>query len=210
MSARAQLCALRVHTRRRDRCRLARDVAICGVTSQSSSSPIRAGDDLDRMLRLACRQASLAVLRRYVARPPARCAARPAGNPRRDGRAPADAAVRNTGRPTFTATSCVAFTTPNVPPWPEQRSITSTGVSGIRRSISAALGPMFCARAWQARCTVTPSGSGFSPAGRPSFFAMSTTYSSMSKVVCRDALHVFDCPARSAAIRISASGRRTP
>ena len=40
------------------------------------------------------------------------------------------------------------------------------GRSGMRRSISAALGPMFCARAWQARWTVTPSGSGCKPVGQ--------------------------------------------
>ena len=46
------------------------------------------------------------------------------------------------------------------------------------------LGPMFWARAWQARCTLTPPSSGSRPGARPSFLAMSTTYSAMSKVAC--------------------------
>ena len=54
--------------------------------------------------------------------------------------------------------------------------------AGKRRSISAAFGPMFCARAWQARCTATPPSSGFRPGASPSFLAISTTYSLMSKV----------------------------
>jgi glycerol-3-phosphate dehydrogenase subunit C len=44
----------------------------------------------------------------------------------------------------------VAVMTPKVPPWPEQRSTTSTLVSGISRSSSADLAPMFWARAWHA------------------------------------------------------------
>ena len=36
-------------------------------------------------------------------------------------------------------------------------------------SISAAFGPIFWARAWQARCTVTPSGNGDRPSGKPVF-----------------------------------------
>ena len=47
---------------------------------------------------------------------------------------------------------------PQEPPWPEQRSMTATSAWGRSRSISAALAPMFCARAWQARCRVTPPG----------------------------------------------------
>ena len=39
--------------------------------------------------------------------------------------------------------------------------------AGISRSISAALGPMFCALAWQARCSVTPPGSGFRSGRQP-------------------------------------------
>ena len=71
------------------------------------------------------------------------------------------------GLPTLTAMSKFSVRAPQMPPWPLQRSITATRVLGARRSISAALGPMFCARAWQARWTVTPSGSGRIPSGSP-------------------------------------------
>ena len=71
---------------------------------------------------------------------------------------------------------------PQEPPWPEHRSITATSASGSSRSISAAFCPMFCARAWQASCTVTPPSSGDRPGARPSFPAISTMYSVTSKV----------------------------
>jgi hypothetical protein len=90
--------------------------------------------------------------------------------------------VRATGLPTLSAVSKFSLSTPQAPPWPEQRSITSIGVSGIRRSISAPFGPMFCARAWQARWMATPPASGCSPSARPCFFAISTTYSATSYV----------------------------
>ena len=82
------------------------------------------------MISIGCSGSRARRCRPSAARRAARCAAPPAGNPRRYGRAPAALAARNTGRPTFTATSWVGLTTPKVPPWPEQRSITSTGVSG--------------------------------------------------------------------------------
>ncbi len=66
---------------------------------------------------------------------------------------------------------------PQAPPWPEQRSITLTSAFGTRRNISAAFCPMFWARAWQAMCTVINSGISAMPGARPSFFAISTTYS---------------------------------
>ena len=118
---------------------LRRASGISSVLYQSKG----AGHDLDGMFRLA----------RAAFRCGPRYAGPPTGNPTRYGRASGVLAARNTGRPTFTATSWVGSTTPKVPPWPEQRSITSTGVSGISFSISAALGPIFWARAWQARCT---------------------------------------------------------
>ncbi|HWI26997.1 MAG TPA: hypothetical protein VN668_08490 [Stellaceae bacterium] len=62
--------------------------------------------------------------------------------------------------------------------------MTARSGSGRRRSISAALAPMFCARAWQARCKLTPPESFSSPGASPSFLAMSTMYSLMSKVAC--------------------------
>src|SRR5579864_3302029 len=89
---------------------------------------------------------------------------------------------RAVGRPTFTAWPRVAFMTPNVPPWPEQRSITSTRVSGISRSISADLTPIACARAWQAWCRVTPPATGVRPSGAPCALTTSTTYSPASRV----------------------------
>jgi hypothetical protein len=52
----------------------------------------------------------------------------------------------------------------------------------MRRSISAALAPMFCARAWQARCKVMPPSIVLRPGARPCRFEMSITYSAMSKV----------------------------
>ena len=88
------------------------------------------------------------------------------------------------GLPTFTAISKFSVRAPQMPPWPLQRSMTATRVLGIRRSISAALAPMFWARAWQARCTLTPPSTGSRPGARPSFLAMSTTYSRESKVAC--------------------------
>src|SRR6185437_4499090 len=56
---------------------------------------------------------------------------------------------RATGLPTLSATSKFSLSTPQLPPWPEQRSITATSGCGKRRSISAALAPMAWARAWQ-------------------------------------------------------------
>ena len=120
-----------------------------------------------------------------------RCAAPPADSPRRYGRAPAAAAVRNTGRPDLHAPRrASASSRRRCRHGPSSARSHRPACPGIRRSISAAFGPMFWARAWQARCTVTPSGSGFRPCGRPSFFAMSTTYSSMSKVAAARRLHV--------------------
>ena len=58
-------------------------------------------------------------------------------------------AWRNTGRPIFCAELCVSFITPKVPPWPEQRSIICSGVSGMSFNISIAFGPIAWARACQ-------------------------------------------------------------
>ena len=110
--------------------------------------------------------------RRFFRRQPFPCpagyAGRPAGIPRRD------RPCRHSGpgappacRPSAPSRNS-PLSTPQVPPWPEQRSITSTSASGISRSISAAFWPMFCARAWQARCSATPPSSGFRPGARPS------------------------------------------
>ena len=60
--------------------------------------------------------------------------------------------------------------------------MTETLVSGSSRSISAAFCPIFWARAWQARWTVTPPSSGVIPGASPSLRAMSTRYSLTSKV----------------------------
>ncbi len=60
---------------------------------------------------------------------------------------------------------------PKVPPWPEQRSTTSTLRVGDQLSISADFAPIFCARAWQAICAVTPPAIGASaPAQGPRFW----------------------------------------
>ena len=99
---------------------------------------------------------------------PARYARRPAGIPRRHAPCPICSAWRATGCPTFSAMSKLPFITPQAPPWPEQRSITCRSGSGMRRSISAAFCPTFCARAWQAMCSATPPESGFRPGARPS------------------------------------------
>ena len=149
-----------------------------------SGEAVGAGQHLDRVGLGGLRGAG-----GQLGPPAGRGACRPAGSPSTAFRCAFWATRRAAGLPTFTAMAWVSFITPKVPPWPEQRSTRSTLVSGISRSISADLAPMFWARAWQAWCRVTPPSTGAAgPARGRGPWRASTTYSQMSRVALASVL----------------------
>ena len=206
-AARSSLAA-RADSRRRRRMSasvILRCAALILVLQQS----IGAGHDLDGMLRLAS-PARLCRPSRPVRLTCCTMCCAASGQSETIWPRACCAAVRNTGRPTFTATACVGFTTPKVPPWPEQRSITSTGVS---RDEAQHLGRL---RAHVLRARV---------AGQMHGHAFGQRLHAVGQAfLLRDVDDIFvdveaslrrrasrsHCRARSAAIRISASARRTP
>ena len=117
---------------------------------------IGAGEDLDRMLRLAQRR-SLAVLRRSSMHFCTMCSPASGHSDAKWPRA-LRSAWRATGRPTFTATSKFSFITPQVPPWPEQRSITSTGSRGSAAASPPLSGPCSGRAHGRRDARVTPPG----------------------------------------------------
>ena len=100
------------------------------------------------------------------------------------------------------AMSKFSFFTPQEPPWPEQRSITAISVWGNSRSISAAFGPMFCARAWQARCTATPPGERLQAGGEALLLGDVDQIFAGVECRAREPLHVLVLGQEQAAIRI--------
>ena len=87
----------------------------------------------------------------------------------------------------------------------DHRDAASWGSGAASRRPSA---PMFWARAWQARCRLMPPSTGARPSASPASWRCRRRTRDRSKVAC-DSRSIAGPRAGSAAIRTSASGRRT-